>query len=77
MITNRNELVKLILCGCKCRFDIIKCNSNQKQNEKNVDVIVKNHENNVDVKLIVFGILVGLLVSVNIKIVIQLMQQII
>ena len=57
MIPGINEskiLAKNISYGYKCKFDVRKCNSNQKWNNGNIGVSVKNI---VYVEKITFGIL--------------------
>ena len=62
MITGISESKTLamdISCESKCRFDVTKCNSNQRWNSDNVDVSVKYF---MYVKKIMFGILLNVIV---------------
>ena len=63
MISRINELktlTKHISCECKYKFDVRKCNSNQKWNKLNVNVSI---ENIIYVKKIIFGILLHVLLT--------------
>ena len=75
VITNKNEaktMAKHISRDCKCKFNSTTCNSNQKWNNKHVNVNVKIM---ISAKKIIVGILAHIFVRIaSIEKILQILQ---